>query len=75
MNFVLKGERALPITSKVKETFHKINDVFVTNGMHILNMIKVGHRYSEEVFCDDTRKSTHCKLTLHSNVHLGDKKV
>ena len=50
MNFVLKGERALPITAKVKETFHKINDFFVTNGMHILNMIKVRHRYSEEVF-------------------------
>ena len=50
MNFVLKGARALPITALVNETFNKINDSFVTNGMKIMNMIKAGHRYSEEVY-------------------------
>ena len=50
MNFVLKGVRALPITALVNETFNKINDSFVTNGMKIMNMIKAGHRYSEDVY-------------------------
>ena len=40
MNFVLKGALALPIIASVKETFNKINDSFVTNGMKIMNMIK-----------------------------------
>ena len=40
----------MPIIVIVKETFNKINDSFVTNGMKIMNMIKAGHRYSEEVY-------------------------
>jgi len=50
MNFILKGARALLIIALVNETFNKINDSFVTNGMKIMNMIKVRHRYSEEVY-------------------------
>jgi len=50
MNFVLKGARALPITTLVNKTFNKINDLFVTNGMTIMNTIKTGHRYSEDVY-------------------------
>jgi len=33
MNYVLKGARALPITALVNETFNKIIDSFVTNGI------------------------------------------
>jgi len=40
MDSVLKGARALPITTLVNETFNKINDSFVTNGIKIMNMIK-----------------------------------
>ena len=50
MNSVLKGAWALPITALVNETFYKINYPFVTNGMKIMNMIKAGHRYSEDVY-------------------------
>jgi len=50
MNSVLKGARGLPIIALVKETFNKINYSSVTNDMKIMNMIKVGHRYSEEVY-------------------------
>ncbi|KAL5170049.1 hypothetical protein HKD37_11G031820 [Glycine soja] len=50
MNSVLKGARALPITALVNETFNKINDSFVTNDIKIMNMIKAGHRYSEDVY-------------------------
>ena len=50
MTSVLKGTRALPITALVNETFNKINDSFVTNDMKMLNMIKVGYRYSEYVY-------------------------
>ena len=50
MNSVLKGAQALPITVLLNETFNKINDLFVTNGMKIMNMIKAGHKYSEEVY-------------------------
>ena len=49
MNFVLKGARIFPITALVKETFNKINYYFVTNGMKIMNMIKVVHRYTKKV--------------------------
>ncbi|KAH1246620.1 hypothetical protein GmHk_06G016663 [Glycine max] len=48
MNSILK--RALPITALVNETFNKINYSFVTNGMKIMNMIKTGHRCSEDVY-------------------------
>ena len=47
MNYVLKGARVLPIIALVNETFNKINDSFISNGM---NMIKAGHRYSENVY-------------------------
>ena len=50
MNSVLKGARALPIAALVNETFNKINDSFVTNGIKIMNMIKAGHRYSKDVY-------------------------
>jgi len=50
MNSVLKGARALPITILINETFNKINDSFVNNGMKIMNMIKAGHRNSEDVY-------------------------
>ena len=40
MNSVLKGAQALPITALANETFNKINDSFVTNGIKIMNMIK-----------------------------------
>ncbi|RZB47043.1 hypothetical protein D0Y65_050901 [Glycine soja] len=50
MNSVLKGARALPITALVNETFNKINDSFVTNDIKIMNMIKAGHSYSEDVY-------------------------
>jgi len=50
MNSVLKGARALPITALVNETFDRTNDSFVTNGIKIMNMIKAGHRYSEDVY-------------------------
>ncbi|KAL5161713.1 hypothetical protein HKD37_07G018958 [Glycine soja] len=50
MNFVLKGARALPFTVLVYETFNKINDLFVTNDIKIMNMIKAGHRYSKVVY-------------------------
>ena len=50
MNSILKGARALPIIALVNETLNKINDSFVTNGMKIMNMIKAGDRYSEDVY-------------------------
>ena len=50
MNSILKGAWALPITSLVNETFNKIDDSFVTNGIKIMNMIKAGHKYSEDVY-------------------------
>ena len=50
MNSILKEAWALPITILVKQTFNKINDLFVTNGMKIMNMIKTRHRYSKEVY-------------------------
>ena len=50
MNYVLKGARALPITALANEIFNKINDSFVTNDMKIMNMIKAGHRYFEDVY-------------------------
>ena len=50
MNFVLKGGGALPITILVDETFNKTNYSFVTNGIKIMNMVKAGHRYSEDVY-------------------------
>ena len=50
MNSVLKGARALPIVALVNETFNKINDSFVTNGIKIMNMINAGHRYSKDVY-------------------------
>jgi len=50
MNSILKGARTLPITALVNETFNKINDSFVINGIKIMNMIKAGHRYSEDVY-------------------------
>ena len=50
MNSFLKGARALPIISLVNESFNKINDSFVTNDMKIMNMIKTGHRYFQDVY-------------------------
>jgi len=50
MNFVSKGTRTLPIIVLVNEIFNKINDLFVINDIKIMNMIKVGHRYSEDVY-------------------------
>ncbi|KAL5159788.1 hypothetical protein HKD37_15G044047 [Glycine soja] len=49
-NSVLKETQPLAITVLVKETFNKINDSFVTNGMKIMNMIKAGYGYSEKVY-------------------------
>jgi len=49
-NSVLKETQALAITVLVKETFNKINDSFVTNGMKIMNMIKAGYGYFEKVY-------------------------
>jgi len=43
-------ERSPSITALVNETFNKINDSFVTNGIKIMNMIKACHRYSEDVY-------------------------
>ena len=60
MNSVLKGARALPITILINETFNKINDSFVNNGMKIMNMIKAGHRYSEDVY-----------VMMHENQHIA----
>jgi len=50
MNSVLKGAWALPITALVNETFNQINYSFVTNGIKIMNMIKTGHMYSEDIY-------------------------
>ena len=50
MNSILKGARALSIAALVNETFNKINDSFVTNDIKIMNMIKAGHRYSEDIY-------------------------
>ena len=50
MNSVWKGARALPIIALVNQTFNKLNDSFVTNGIKIMNMIKAGHRYFEDVY-------------------------
>ena len=50
MNSVLKRARALLITALVNETFNKINDSFVTNDIKIMNMIKAGHRYFEDIY-------------------------
>ncbi|KAL5180791.1 hypothetical protein HKD37_01G001851 [Glycine soja] len=50
MNYVLKGARVLPIIALVNETFNKINDSFITNGLKIMNMIKARHWYSKEIY-------------------------
>ena len=50
MNSVLKGARGLPIIALVNETFNKINDSFITNGLKIMNMIKARHWYSKEIY-------------------------
>ena len=72
MNFVLKGARALPIIALVNETFNKINDLFVTNGMKIMNMINIGHRYSEEVYVmmQENRHIAYVALCSHVRVAM-----
>ena len=60
MNSILKEARALPITALVNETFNKINDSFVTNGMKIMNLIKARHRYSEDIY-----------VMIHENQHIA----
>ena len=57
--FCFERSRALPIIALVNEILNKINDSFVTNGMKIMNMIKVEYRYSKDVY-----------IMMHENQHF-----
>jgi len=72
MNSILKGARTLPITTLVNETFNKINDLFATNDMKIMNMINIGHRYSEEVYVmmQENRHIAYVALCSHVRVAM-----
>ena len=75
MNSILKEARALPITALVNETFNKVNDSFVTNGLKIMNMIKAGHRYSEDIYVMMQENQHIATSHLCSHVCLRNKGV
>ncbi|KAF1878031.1 hypothetical protein Lal_00041780 [Lupinus albus] len=44
-NGVMKGSRALPITSLVRSTYYRLNSWFVDHRDEIVNIIKARHVY------------------------------
>ncbi|KAF1865059.1 hypothetical protein Lal_00004433 [Lupinus albus] len=49
VNGVLKGSRALPITSLVQATYHRLNSWFLHHRNEATSMIMAGHIYCEEL--------------------------
>ncbi|KAF1874930.1 hypothetical protein Lal_00007546 [Lupinus albus] len=61
VNGVLKGSRALPITSLVQATYHRLNSWFLHHRNEATSMIMAGHIYCEEltkVLNENNRKAT-----------------
>ncbi|XP_016187674.1 uncharacterized protein LOC107629404 [Arachis ipaensis] len=49
INSVLKGARNLPVTTLVKETFYKLNELFTRKRAEAEDRINAGHIFSEHV--------------------------
>ncbi|KAF1899190.1 hypothetical protein Lal_00019312 [Lupinus albus] len=61
VNGVLKGSRALPITSLIQATYHILNSWFLHHRNEATSMIMAGHIYCEEltkVLNENNRKAT-----------------
>ncbi|KAF1879675.1 hypothetical protein Lal_00033333 [Lupinus albus] len=61
VNGVLKGSRALSITSLVQATYHRLNSWFLHHRNEATSMIMAGHIYCEEltkVLNENNRKAT-----------------
>ncbi|XP_029153333.1 uncharacterized protein [Arachis hypogaea] len=49
INSILKGACNLPVTTLVKETFYKLNELFTRKRIEVEDRISAGHIFSEHV--------------------------